>query len=309
MSQDPHARLRAVAAHLGRPVDGAVLVASDSNDVWRIGDAVLRVCWRGDLARFGREALVTAHLPVGVPYPPVLDSGADGSLAWQVTGAVDGVPLSSVWRALGVPERRDAVHQIGRALAALHAHRFPPAVVEALAAPPTPPTADIRGRAGVAIVPVPHGLALQLTEHLPGVPGIDDALVRAVRARLRDLAPYDPFAAGGAGFGCVHGDAHPANVLWRNGAVVALLDLEWARWGPADLDLEPYLRPGVADLGIGEDERRRVLGWLAEAHPRAFAAPDLDRRMSLYRLASAVRQVVIAPSDPHVAWLRSAVRR
>jgi Phosphotransferase enzyme family len=40
----------------------------------------------------------------------------------------------------------------------------------------------------------------------------------------------------------VHGDAHLANVLWHDGRLAALLDFEWARIGPPDLELEAACR-------------------------------------------------------------------
>src|SRR6266536_67606 len=49
--RDPSARLRHVLAieQLDPPGD-ALLVESESNDVWKIGDLFVRVCWRGDCA-------------------------------------------------------------------------------------------------------------------------------------------------------------------------------------------------------------------------------------------------------------------
>jgi hypothetical protein len=61
------ARLARVLARAGVPAAVPVLMAlGDSNDVWRIGPVVLRICWRGDRNRFAREAAVTAVLPPGV---------------------------------------------------------------------------------------------------------------------------------------------------------------------------------------------------------------------------------------------------
>ena len=62
-------RLARVLREVRVPAGTPVLLASDSNDTWRIGSVVLRICWRGDRDRFAREAAVTAALPPGVPYP------------------------------------------------------------------------------------------------------------------------------------------------------------------------------------------------------------------------------------------------
>ena len=75
-----HARLRRVADAIGiRLAPAPMALASDSNDVWRVGDLVLRICWRGDRARLPREAVLLAHLPDAVPHAPLVD-GADGDV-------------------------------------------------------------------------------------------------------------------------------------------------------------------------------------------------------------------------------------
>ncbi len=303
--------LRVARLPAGAAIAAPVPLPSDSNDVWRIGPAVLRVCWRGDRERFAREAAVTRALPAGVPYPQVLDTGSDGDLAWQVTRAVEGVPLATLWPDLSRAQRRGAVHQIGRALAALHAHRFPADVVAALAAPR--PVGDTSASAliGADITPLPLWRAESLLAAAGHEGRADRALIDDVAARFRELADADPLAGAPlADVGpppvagpsvdavtCVHGDAHLANVLWHDGRLTALLDFEWVRLGPPDLEIEPYPRADTAGLtGTGV---REVLGWLAESHPAMFAVPDLLRRLWLHQLANAVRDLLLArPGQP-----------
>src|ERR1017187_5342340 len=79
------ARLTRVLGSARVPAQTPVPIASDSNDVWRIGAVVLRICWRGDRDRFAREAAVTAALPPSMPYPEIVDAGRNDELAWQVT--------------------------------------------------------------------------------------------------------------------------------------------------------------------------------------------------------------------------------
>ncbi|MEV6845015.1 aminoglycoside phosphotransferase family protein [Actinoplanes sp. NPDC051411] len=303
------ARLPAEAA--GMP---PVLLPSDSNDAWRIGPVFLRICWRGDRGRFAREAAVTRALPSGVPYPEVLDTGSDGDLAWQVTRVVEGVPLATLWRGLSRARQRDAVHQIGQALAALHAHRFPAGVVAELAAPR--PVGDTSASAfvGADITPLP----LRRTEALLAAARqegrADHALLDDVAARLGELADADPLADTDPLVGavtCVHGDAHLANALWKDGRLTALLDFEWVRLGPPDLELEPYLRADVT--GFDETEVREVVGWLAESYPALLATPDLVRRLWLYQLATGVRELFLdgsgQPRDNDAqSWLRDIVK-
>ena len=284
-----------------------MLLASDSNDTWRIGSVVLRICWRGDRDRFAREAAVTAALPPAVPYPEVLATDRDEHLAWQITRAIDGIPLAVALPTLSAAQRRNAARDTGRILAALNAHPFPADVIAALAAPRPTGAPSVEALIGADLNPLPYRRALLLTGPARALPHVDPALIDDVEARLRALADVDPLSATVRGPAivpravptCVHGDAHPSNILWRDGRVAALLDFEWARLAPPDLELEPYLR-GDSDAGKdAEAATRDTLGWLAETHPAAFAHPDLIARLWLYQLAFTLRQLLIkAPDRP-----------
>ena len=66
-------------------------------------------------------------------------------------------------------------------------------------------------------------------------PGLQKLLSRVSDPDLaRKLSP--------ASFCSVHGDLTFENVLWHEGEITALLDVEWARPGPKDLDLDILLR-------------------------------------------------------------------
>ena len=54
----------------------AVALSGYSNDTWRVGSLVVRVCWRGDVRRMEREASIAAELPPEVRYPSLV--AADG---------------------------------------------------------------------------------------------------------------------------------------------------------------------------------------------------------------------------------------
>ncbi len=52
---DSHTRLRLVAGAAGLTLaEPPTLLPSDSNDAWKVGGFVLRVCWRGDRHRLER---------------------------------------------------------------------------------------------------------------------------------------------------------------------------------------------------------------------------------------------------------------
>ncbi len=99
----------------------------------------------------------------------------------------------------------------------------------------------------------------------------------------------------------IHGDLHFQNVLWDGFSVTALLDLEWARGAPPDLDLDVFLRfcahphwfvaPEYADRTRVEDYAA-VPYWFAEFYPELFAHEyELDRT-ELYSIAYDVRDLL-----------------
>lgn len=293
-------RLGRVLAALGERGVEAVPLPSDSNDVWRLGRRVLRVCYRGDRARFAREAAVTAALPASIRAPRLLEHGDDGDLAWQVSELVGGVPLGQVWPALDAAQRRHAVHRVGELLAELNAHRFPAAVRTALSAPRPAGSPGVAEVLGADLNPLPLWRARLLLEPAAAVPGVDRALVDAVGRRFDELEVFDPLgerhlAQLGGGV-VVHGDAHPANVLWDDGAVT-LLDFEWVRLGSPELEVQPFLQRGLTTPPSLVADSADVLRWLSEAHPAAFAAAALVPRLWLVELAHALRHLLLWPPD------------
>jgi hypothetical protein len=291
-----HSRLARVLGTLRRDGATAVSLPSFSNDAWRLGDVVLRICYRGDRGRFEREALVTSALPGKVPR--LLDYGRDDDLAWQVTAWTDGIPLADVWPDLGVQARQRAITELGETLAELNEYALPDAVRGVLLAPR--PVGDVSADAvvGADINPLPVPRARLLLEPAAQLPGVDAGLIEEVAARFDELEPLDPCSDGSLadhhGGTVVHGDAHPHNVLWDDG-VVCVLDWEWVRLAAPQLDVEPFLYRGYDSSVALAADSGRIIGWLADAYPAAFAGPDLVRQMWLIELAITLRDVLIAP--------------
>jgi aminoglycoside phosphotransferase (APT) family kinase protein len=94
----------------------------------------------------------------------------------------------------------------------------------------------------------------------------------------------------------IHGDAHFANVLWSEGCLVALLDFEWARIGPSDLELEAACREDpiiedAAESGPISASEVPMLVWLRAGYPELFIRENLTERLWLYELCYQVRQL------------------
>lgn len=295
--RDTQTRLHRVLAAAGMSDERspAIRLDSDSGEVWRIGDLVVRIGRRGDLTRYTREATLVQSLPSEVKHPAVVDAGRDHDLAWTVTRHVRGERLDRLWGTLTAPERRRAVMQIGAILFALHSWTPPTRVAASLHDHSADAPVDPPALVGVDICPLPVGRAIRLTEHARALPYVSTDLIDMTVDRLEQLAPHDPYRCQRP-ITVTHGDLHLANLLWSEGDVVAALDFEWARFGPLDQDLEPFLR-SVDWAGTGDADRvapadmTEMLGWLAADHPGLFTADDLVERLWLYQVAYAVREL------------------
>jgi aminoglycoside phosphotransferase (APT) family kinase protein len=297
-TRDAEARLTAVRDEVRVPLDGAVLTESWSNDTWITDAAVLRVCWRGDRTRLLREQALLAALPAEIPHAEPLASGqtgAAGELTWLLLRRIPGGRLDLTWPDLTRDQRKQAVLALAHALDALHRWTPPPAITSILRQAATAGYDTPAEIGGAAVVPLPVSTLGPLLDRLAVLPGMDPDLARRVRARLDRLAGVveDTELTDGV---IVHADAHLANLLWHEDRVTALLDFEWARTGPADLEFEAILRDNAtlethAALRPCHASEVRVLAWLREGYPELFAHPDLTKRLWLYELIYQVRQL------------------
>ena len=286
------ARLRAreALAEAGCAETALEWVASNTNEVWFVGPYVLRVCPVAGTRRLSNEAAVMNRLPEGVPHARVVATGPSRLGEWLVSERLRGQPLSRAWPTMRETERQDAVHQVGRALRALH--DLPP---EGASAAPGFLSGDT--------LECPHQLPasrlLELLDRVGHLPHVDLALVEAARALVittRGVLDDGPPSA------TIHGDLHFENLLWHQPRLTAVLDFEWTRPGPADLDLDVLLRfcadPG-AHVAVDYKDRthaadyRSVPRWLREVYPELFAHPRLNERLALYSLSYDVRDLLL----------------
>lgn len=287
------ARLRAqrVLQEIGLAAgdDPVVRAPSLANEVWVLTSQILRINPVPGSHRLRTEAELVAALPAGVGYPSVHETGVSRAGEWILAERVEGEPLSRAWGRLGDDARRDAVHQLGERLQLVHATAPPPA---ADAARPESPH---------VIEPDRLTALLARARALPHVdPGVIDGAARMVAA-------CTPALDNPSAWVLVHGDLHFENILWSDGRLTAMLDFEFARRGPRDLDLATLLR-FCADprLHVADDyaadtnarDYQKVPGWLWEVYPELFAAPHLRSRLALYLLAFDLSQLCQQP--PHV---------
>lgn len=294
MTGSPAARLRATAALAEAGLSGLPLerVASNANEVWFAGPYVLRVCPLPDARHLGNEASVAARLPAGVPHPEIVASGRTTYGEWLLLERLEGDVLSRAWPTMREGAQVEAMRQLGDALRALHATPLDEIVDQ---------FAD-DGESLECPHQLPPSRVLQLLRRADTIPSIDPRLLDAARTlvfRFRDALD------GEAPYVLVHGDLHFENVLWDGERVTALLDLEWSRPGPADLDLDILLRycadptdsRPVDGLAATAADLRSAPRLLRDAYPEVFAHPRLNDRLAIYCLAYDVRDLLLHP--PH----------
>ncbi len=259
-------------------------IAGSTNEVWRAGEFVIRVGSVPGAKRLRREALLVNYLPWGVNYPTVVACGVEPFGEWLIVRNRSGLPFSEAWSSMDRPTRRRIVHELGRAVKEIHETKLASETIDELAFDPT------------SAFSIPHMLpASRLVDSLQksrDLPWMDVGLVDALIEKTREVA--DAFKGSGS-FGLVHGDLHFENVLVRDGNLTSVLDFEWCRPGPGEIDLDvlarfcehPDLTVGGASK-VDRDSYRPVLGWLNEGYPELFLAPNLRERLMLCALAAEV---------------------
>jgi aminoglycoside phosphotransferase (APT) family kinase protein len=270
-------------------------MSSVTNEVWLSDDFAVRVNRRPD-KRLWREAQLGSHLPAEVRYPEVVAYGNGTGFDWLVTRRSRGGVLSRCWPTMSCTQRRLAVHDIARMLRALHATPMPAGLDRLNESRPTQ-LLDFQALDPVA--PLIDALAWAAD-----LPNVDSHLMNDLVAVVNEnRAVVGSLDAGTL----VHGDLTFENVLWDGDGVTALIDFEWARPAPPDLELDVLLRfcayPALHVAHDYEAQTKReayeqVPGWLAEHYPELFAAHNLLDRLRIYAIAFELRQLMMLPPPP-----------
>lgn len=282
------ARARRALSFAGLPTRVEVTRAdSVTNEVHLTGLHVVRVN-RKPTGRLRREAQLCQLLPHRPWAPEIVANGYQAGLDYLIVRRRPGSTLARWWPMLGPAQRAEAVQQLAAALVELHATGCPPDVPDLET---SPQLLDLR-------TPAPLLPIFEALDRLRARPDLDEGLLRSAEELL--VATGDAVVDGGSS-GLVHGDLSLENVLWDGTSLTGLLDFEWSRAAPADLDLDVLLRfcafPGAhlpAHLAgqARADDYRELPGWLAAAYPRLFAHPRLLDRLRIYALGFDVRELL-----------------
>jgi aminoglycoside phosphotransferase (APT) family kinase protein len=287
------ARARHALARAGLdPKLGLSRLSSVTNEVWAAEDYIVRVN-RHPVPRLWREATLASLLPREVGCPPVIGYGGMVGADWMVNLRVPGEALSRCWPALTTDLRREAIRQLADRLRLLHSF----SVAEPLPEFGAPQLLDT-STPGSPVEPV-----LQALDSAQELPEIDPVVAVQLKVLVRDLASaLDQFPV----MGMIHGDLHFENVLWYRDEITAVIDFEFSRPAPPDLELDVFLRfcaypflhvaPDYEDRTNTEDYED-VPTWLAEEIPELFAADRLLDRLRVYSIAYDVRDLLENPPD------------
>ncbi|WP_208029627.1 phosphotransferase family protein [Rhabdothermincola sediminis] len=281
------ARARAALSEAGLAIDVPLQRASSvTNEVWLADQYVIRVNRRAN-RRLRREATLGALLPPEVQYPQIIAYGGQLGADWLITERLPGEMLAKAWPTMNDFERRNAVRQLAAMLRALHSVPCPPELAMLDDAPQLlDPTR----------IPIVEPL-LQALDELEQARGVDRGLIADTRHLVLASTPaLEPYTTDTL----VHGDLHFQNVLWDGFTVTGLLDLEWARGAPPDVDLDVFLRFCAHPAWhVAEDyarvtrveDYRLVPYWLAEYYPELFGHEYLLERTLLYAISYDVHEL------------------
>jgi aminoglycoside phosphotransferase (APT) family kinase protein len=284
-------RVRQVMHHAGLPSHLVpVRVESARNEVWLVGDFVIRIAAEASTRRLVYEQEVVARLPREVRHPGVIHTGRAPFGQWCLMRRVPATPLAHQWLELNEAQRYGAVLSLARALRAIHG------VDSSGLEPPFLAEGSLE-----CSHQLPVDRLWRLVDQLRSTRAIDPGLLLAATA-LVDTAEA---VLGPQPATLVHGDFHLENVLVADGVVQAVIDFEFARAGWPELDLEvllrfceePQLHVGSAGGTISRDDFRPVVTWLRDGYPELFEHPNLVERVNLCSLSYDLRDLALSLPD------------
>ncbi len=285
------ARARHALKEAGLPIDGDVVQASSTrNEVLITGDYVVRVN-REPNQRLRREAELVAELPPRSWTPRIIGHGGDVGADYLIVARRPGRPLSRAWPNMAPRDRRFAIAQVAEALDDLHNTPAPTTV------PRLRRTTHLLDEGpGPTLRPVWQAIGALRRSSQP-----DHRLIDLIERTVSERAHlFEQFAVSHL----IHGDLSFENILWDGRQITALLDFEWCRGAPAELDIDSITRycrfpfahvPEPAASKQRPEDYIEVLSWLSADLPELFATPDLADRLLVIDIAFELHELVAHP--------------
>jgi len=292
------ARARHALMHAGLDASVPLEAASSvTNEVWLTPNHVVRINRRPN-QRLRREAILGPRLPAEIGYPMVVAYGGRMGADYLVLKRIPGRPLAHCWPDMSSDSRRDAIRQLAAKLKRLHMTPGPPDL----------PRIDAPQMLRSDTLSPVMSLLVAL-DQVRSLPYVDNRLINDVEQLVFDLTPaIEPFKSRFL----VHGDLTFENILWDGERITAVLDFEWARTSPPDVDLDVFLRVcclpqlHVADAYYERtraEDYAEVPWWMQEEYPELFAVPRQLDRLRLYSIAYDIRDLATFPPQAPAAQL------
>ena len=276
---DAEKRFEMIRAELPAQFERGVFSPGASNDIWLGDRSVLRVCWRGNTDRLMIEAELSNSLPDAIGYPNTIAWGKRESLVWQLQSRIEGVSLDKTWLAYDHETLRKMISQLAGIYRALHEWDIPSSCRSLLERKSDMQLDNVQTQ----LIPLPIASAYIALEEIRELRWFAPDLYTKTLQRLDDLSDLDPFQSTTEQWPLIHCDACPPNLMEREGRIISLLDFEWARLGPIDMELPIWLHMArLAD--IASKPFPPVFRWLKKDYPDLFAAPNSRERLWLYHL-------------------------
>ena len=264
--------------------------SSTHNQIYMSERHVVRIN-NGPNQRLRRESLLYRHLPQRPWIPKMLAAGGEVGADYLIVERKPGVPLAHRWPELSRVKRREAVRELARHLQQIHATPTPTEVPRLQVSPHL-----LDSHLAPPVRPLLEGL-----EQLADTPYVDTGIIALAQEYVIDNWTHLD------GFGderLIHGDLTFENVLWDGRSISAVIDFEYCRGAPADLELDVLLRCcAIPEAHVAErfeaktrvNDYYDVPSWLAEEYPQLFGHPNLLERLTLYALSFEVRDALSGP--------------
>ena len=218
------------AAH-GNAEEPVRLSGGWTNHVFAAGDMVLRCTEDMQSGRLLRETQLAGMLPPQVGYPEIIDSGCTENLIWTLCRRISGMNLEDAWGTMTWDKRADALGQLWARVQKVH-------------------ELDVE-----MVQPF-------VNEHLWYFTAVENAQNEIELLREKDIVRQDESdvlkgyihrlanALKQATLVPVHGDLTPANAMWCDGRIAALMDFECAAIAPKEADLMMLLNTAYERLDL-----------------------------------------------------------
>lgn len=281
------ARARQALRTAGLPDDPSLIRASSTRNEVFVGEEFVVRVNRSPNQRLRREAHLCRYLPEEVWAPKVVAYGGELGADYLIVRRIHGAPLARSWPMMSEAQRRSAISQLCLVMAKLHRTPTP---VQVPRIDNSPYLIDPR-----CVTPlVPMLVALDELRHKGVDSGIIDDAEHLAHTIGDALADYDQRQL-------IHGDLTFENLLWDGVQITGVLDFEWCRGAPIDLELDVLLRmcayphahvaPDLEQVTRAADYEA-IPAWIVEFLPSMFRHPRLYDRLRLYAMAFDVKDLL-----------------